>query len=230
MLFNWTTNTMYDPPGLNISQPVYTTPGWRIYVVDLATQGLLVGSEPWNGIKRSLRLDPTQDNAAAGGQVDIDWIRLVDNQPALWRNITWNGSGAVNIHLDNDNNAANGTLGVVAPGVIGQQLLALRWCAATGKLLRRNSAGRRRRLRLFDRLLPGQRSGDADSHLSVRGRKHGRLRDDAAQRSVGHDERDGHRSHDQLVAGVNHHDSRRRNRSRHGAREHHRPLRHQHAR
>ena len=119
MLFNWTTNTMYDPPGLNISQPVYTTPGWGIYIVDLATHGLLVGSEPWNGIKRSLRLDPTQDNSAAGGQIDIDWVRLVDNQPALFRNITWTGSGAVDIHLDNDQNANNGTLGPVALGKTG---------------------------------------------------------------------------------------------------------------
>ncbi len=119
MLFYWTTNTMYDPPGMQISNVVYTTPGWRIYFVDLATLGLLSGTEPWNGTKRSLRLDPAQDHAAAGGQIDIDWVRLVENQPALFRTVTWNGSASVNIHLDNDQNANNGTLGAVALGAQG---------------------------------------------------------------------------------------------------------------
>ncbi len=91
MLFYWTTNTMHDPPGLQVSNVVTTTPGWRIYFVDLATLGLLSGSEAWNGTKRSLRLDPAQDHAAAGGQIEIDWVRLVDNQPALFRNVTLDG-------------------------------------------------------------------------------------------------------------------------------------------
>ena len=119
MLFYWTTNTMHDPPGLQVSNVVTTTPGWRIYFVDLATLGLLSGSEAWNGTKRSLRLDPAQDHAAAGGQIEIDWVRLVDNQPALFRTVSWTGSGAVNIHLDNDQNSGNGTLGAVALGASG---------------------------------------------------------------------------------------------------------------
>jgi hypothetical protein len=117
MLFYWSTLTMND--GLNISNAVFTTAGWRIYFVDLATVGLLFGTEPWNGTKRALRLDPAPDDAPAGGQIDIDWVRLVDHQPALFRNITWTGGGPVNIYLDNDNNSGNGTLGLVAQNVGG---------------------------------------------------------------------------------------------------------------
>ena len=51
---------MYDGAGLSVSNAVLTTPGWRIYFVDLATLGLLTGTEPWNGTKRALRLHPTQ--------------------------------------------------------------------------------------------------------------------------------------------------------------------------
>jgi hypothetical protein len=119
MLFYWSTKTMYDAPGLNISSAVNTTAGWRIYFVDLAALGLLSGSEPWNGSKGSLRLDPAPDDAAAGSQVDIDWVRLVDNQPALFRTITWTGTGPVNIYLDNDQNSSNGNLGLVAQNVSG---------------------------------------------------------------------------------------------------------------
>jgi len=119
MLFHWGTNTMYDGAGLSVSNAVLTTPGWRIYFVDLATLGLITGTEPWNGTKRALRLHPTQPNAAAGGQLQIDWVRLVDDQPALFRNVTWTGGGPVNIYLDNDSNAANGNLGPVALNVSG---------------------------------------------------------------------------------------------------------------
>jgi hypothetical protein len=72
LLFNWSTNTIYDPPGLQVSGPVYTSPGWRIYFVDLASLGLLAGTEGWSGTKRSLRLDPAPDNATAGSVIDID--------------------------------------------------------------------------------------------------------------------------------------------------------------
>jgi hypothetical protein len=112
MMFFWSTKTIYDPPGMQASNVVLTTTGCRIYIVDLAQLG---GSgEQWNGIKRSLRFDPAPDNQAAGSQVQIDWARLVDLQPSLLRNITWSGGGAVNIYLDNDNNAGNGNLGLLA--------------------------------------------------------------------------------------------------------------------
>jgi hypothetical protein len=122
MLFFWSTNTIFDSGWPQVSNPVTTTAGWRIYFVDLATLGLLSGSEPWVGTKRALRLDPAPDNEPAGGTIDIDWIRLVENQPSLVRDITWSGAGPVDIYLDNDPDPTSNpsqTLGLVASGVGG---------------------------------------------------------------------------------------------------------------
>ena len=92
---------------------VNTPAGCGIYIVDLTTLGA------WSGIKRSMRFDPAPDNAPAGSRIDIDWIRLVDLQPGLFRTITWTGSGTVDIYLDNDQNAGNGLLGAVATNFNG---------------------------------------------------------------------------------------------------------------
>jgi hypothetical protein len=122
MLVEWSTNSIYDPPGIQTSQPVYTTPGWRIYIVDLPTLGLLVGSEPWAGTKRSFKIDPAADDQPAGGVVQIDWARLVENQPALFRTINWSGTGPVDIYLDNDADLTsdpNQTLGLIASNIGG---------------------------------------------------------------------------------------------------------------
>ena len=197
MLFYWTTNTMYDPPGLQISNPVSTTPGWRIYFVDLPTLGLLSGSESWNGTKRSLRLDPAQDHAAAGGTIDIDWVRLVDHQPALFRNITWNGSGSVNIHLDNDQNAGNGTLGAVALGVSGGSHSLYVGALAPGNYFVAIQPAAGGNFAYSSGFYQVNAPATLDGHCAVRGGQRGRLRDDAPQRSVGHDEPVRHRPHDQ---------------------------------
>src|SRR4030095_6457283 len=66
-----------------------------------------------------VRRDPAPHSAKAGTQIDIDWVRLVDNQPGLFRTITWTGTGPVNIYLDNDQNPNNGNLGLVALNVSG---------------------------------------------------------------------------------------------------------------
>lgn len=114
LMFLWTTKTWYDPPHQQPSNAVITSLGCRIYIVDLQALG---GTEPWSGIKRSLRLDPVPDNTFAGAQVQIDWVRLVQNQPSLFRNVSWTGGGPVNIYLDNNNNPNDGNLGVVAENV-----------------------------------------------------------------------------------------------------------------
>jgi hypothetical protein len=123
MMFQWSTNTIYEPPGLQAAGIVPTSAGWRIYFVDLATLPMLVGSDTWAGWKRSLRMDPAPDNSPAGSKIDVDWVRLVDNQPGLYRNITWNNPGwNVDIYLDNGTNAgsdANSTLGLIASNVSG---------------------------------------------------------------------------------------------------------------
>jgi hypothetical protein len=123
MLFFWSTNSMFDTPGLQISNAVTTTAGCRFYFVDLATLGLISGSEPWSGFKRSLRLDPAPDNEPAGGTITLDWVRLSDNQPSLVRDIKWSSFGGnVDIYLDNNNQGTsdpNQTLGLVASNVSG---------------------------------------------------------------------------------------------------------------
>jgi hypothetical protein len=116
--FYWVTTTIYnEPQNFLPSTAVGVTPGCRIYFVDLATLGGL--TPPWSGLKRALRLDPAPDNEPAGSQISIDWIRIVDNRPDLFRTVTWTGGGSVNIYLDNDNNAGNGNLGLVAQNVQG---------------------------------------------------------------------------------------------------------------
>ncbi len=106
--------TIYDPPGLVPLAPFQAGAGWGIHIVDLRTLGA------WTGLRRSLRFDPAPDDTPAGSTIDIDWVRLVDLQPDLVRNIAWTGfSGNVDIHLDNDQDAANGTLGSIARNVAG---------------------------------------------------------------------------------------------------------------
>ena len=66
ILWEWSTNSIYDAPGIQTSNPVYTTPGWRYYIVDLPTLGLLVGSQPWSGTKRSFKVRSRAGQRARG--------------------------------------------------------------------------------------------------------------------------------------------------------------------
>jgi hypothetical protein len=96
--FFWSTNTIYDPPGLQSSNGVETSPGWRYYFIDLATLGLIAGSEDWltTPVKRALRFDPS----TGGGIVQIDWIRLTNYDPALVQTVQWTAAGGnVDIYL-----------------------------------------------------------------------------------------------------------------------------------
>ncbi len=120
MYFGWTTNTIFDAPGLQYSNNVFTSAGCRIYIVDLPTLGI-TGTEAWAGTKRSLFFVPAAP-PVAGNAVTIDWVRLVENQPSLNRTITWTGTGPVDIYLDNNNTATNDpaqTLGLLASSVNG---------------------------------------------------------------------------------------------------------------
>jgi hypothetical protein len=115
--FFWSTNTIHDAPSLQGSNTIVTTPGWRIYTVNLATLGLIAPSftEPWSGTKRALRLDPT---LVANEDIDIDWIRLSQVEPALNRTITWTNNGSYDIYLDSARRVGNAdatqTLGLLA--------------------------------------------------------------------------------------------------------------------
>ena len=50
----------------------------------------------------------------AGQAIDIDWARLVSNDAATFQTITWSGTGAVDLYLDDDAVESNGTLGLIA--------------------------------------------------------------------------------------------------------------------
>jgi len=108
----WSNNTIYN--GINTSTGIWTYPGWWIYSVDLPTIGVSVGT-PWSAASvDSLRFDPL---SIAGVTIQVDWARLVANDSTLYRNITWTGSGNVDIFLDNDNNWSNGYIGQIAINV-----------------------------------------------------------------------------------------------------------------
>jgi len=114
----WSTSSMYDDVTLAYNIPVKS--GWRVYVQRIPDLTRLEIDPPistWSGSKRMLRFDPTV--AAAGETMEIDWIRLVEEDAALWRAITWTGGGSSDIWLDDDADPGNGTLGKIAAGVSG---------------------------------------------------------------------------------------------------------------
>jgi hypothetical protein len=92
----WNRNNLWD--GTQTRSGIFTlSPGWRTYLVDLPALGTLSGSEPWNGLIRSLQFSPSYLNPY---NIDIDWIRLVNVNSALCRQVTWTGySGAVDLYL-----------------------------------------------------------------------------------------------------------------------------------
>lgn len=111
----WNAESLYDG-ATKTASAIATTPGYRIYVQSIPAMTLTPSGTTWGGTVRALRFDPT---VLPDENIDIDWIRLVNDDPALYRTITWTGGGAVDIHLDNDNNGANGNLGVIAKSVSG---------------------------------------------------------------------------------------------------------------
>lgn len=91
--------------------------GWHIYMIDIPSLSLFLGAKGWNGIIDSLRMDPLLWKNKA---IKIDWMKLVENDAVCAREITWTGNRTnVDIYLDNDNNAANGNLGMLAKNVSG---------------------------------------------------------------------------------------------------------------
>jgi hypothetical protein len=92
------------------------TPGWRTYLIDIPALGVRSGPIGWSGILRSLQLYPSYLNAYT---LQIDWVRLVNVNSSLCRQVTWSGfAGAVDIYLDTDG-TNNGNETVLATGVSG---------------------------------------------------------------------------------------------------------------
>jgi hypothetical protein len=107
----WSRNTIYSDQtiGVEVAQnATAVVTGWKVYDVDLSALTPQLASFPWNGTMRALQLIPLAGGATAN--IQLDWVRLVNNNAALKQNITWTG-GAADVYLDNDNNPANGTLG-----------------------------------------------------------------------------------------------------------------------
>jgi len=111
--FVWSQDTIFN--GVSISNAYLTYPYWNIYCVNLEDLGAAAG-DSWSGIVDSLRMDPTINSNET---IKIDWIRLVEWDETLVRNISWQGSDFVDIYLDNDNNSTNGHLGRIAKHVSG---------------------------------------------------------------------------------------------------------------
>jgi hypothetical protein len=124
----WSKNTVYN--GITCSGLFQVYNGWAIYIVDIPSLGIMAGSDPWSGLIDSLRFDPI---VKAGKLIQIDWIRLVENDSSGLRTIRWSGfSGNVDIYLDNDKNPGNGNLGLLAKNVSGTSYSFLAGALAAG--------------------------------------------------------------------------------------------------
>lgn len=116
-LLYWSANTIYTD--ISRSGPFSVRSGWNVYIVKIPSLGsykVLGTRTSWSGNKGALRFDP----APVVVDMDIDWIRLVEDNASLYRTVQWSGnSGNVDIYLDTDKNSGNGTLGKVASAVSG---------------------------------------------------------------------------------------------------------------
>ena len=108
--------------GFAASSFVQTTPGFRIYTIDLATTTIVAGDvASWAGQPATgLRLDHT---AAPGSTVQVDWVRLTaagDASTTFTTAFVANDPGSnavVNMYLDGDNDFNNGFIERIATGL-----------------------------------------------------------------------------------------------------------------
>ena len=101
--FIWLYNQVFTDIGV---KTFAVQPGWNIYTVDPTARG-------WSGKPMGLRFDPTNES---GVKFKIDWLRLYRNTDTGLE-IAWtdsNPGGTVDIYLDDDTNADNGNLGLIA--------------------------------------------------------------------------------------------------------------------
>ena len=112
-IFGWNRNDLWDFTQTS-SNPFNLSQGWRTYFVDLSTLGTQAPhTTPWSGLIRSLQFSPSYLNPYS---LAIDWIRLVDVNPSLCRQVTWTVfAGAVDLYLDTDG-TTNGNETMLAPG------------------------------------------------------------------------------------------------------------------
>jgi hypothetical protein len=118
--FYWSAQTIFDGQVQATHKEVIKD--WAIYDVSLPALNHTALSGPntaWGGSIGSLAIAPVA--GVAGATIDLDWVRLVRNDASLYRTIVWTGSG-VDLYLDNDNVASNGTLGRIALSPPGNSL------------------------------------------------------------------------------------------------------------
>ncbi len=175
----WSENTIYG--GVSHANAFVVSPGWRIYLVDIPTLGLLNGTA-WAGLKDSLFFDPMSQRDR---EIKIDWIRLVENGTTYRKTITWTGSGNVDIYLDNDRDSSNGNLGILALNVSGSVLRIHRRGAGGRELLCRHRPDRVDDVCLFGRLLRGRRTADLPDRHALGRRKQPGLHDHRRRQSLG---------------------------------------------
>jgi hypothetical protein len=132
-LLFWSRNTIYNDMSMSKPGGFRTYSGWGIYIVNIPNLGytkIKSKGYSWSGDIDSLRFDPCAESA----DIDIDWIRLVEDKSSLYRTVKWSGNTTnVDIFLDNDRNSSNGTLGVVAKNVSGKSYSLYAGALATGK-------------------------------------------------------------------------------------------------
>lgn len=123
----WNRDNLWDPTFTytkNVNFPV--APGWRTYLLDIPALGIQAGSLTWSGVLKSL-----QFYLPTGVSLQIDWIRLVNINASLCRQVTWSGlgAGAVDLYLDVDG-VTNENEWVLATNVAGNTASA--GCTANG--------------------------------------------------------------------------------------------------
>jgi len=116
----WYVDTQAGPVAVSAFIP--TTPGWRVYTVDLATVPIVGGTvTSWSGQPATgLRLDPT---TVAGSTFAIDWIRLTavgDASTSYTATFAASDAGSnavVNLYLDTEADWNNGYATRIATGL-----------------------------------------------------------------------------------------------------------------
>jgi hypothetical protein len=123
----WHRETLFDGTG-TFSGTFPVTPGWRTYLVSIPALGLSGTGTNWNGVMKSLQIYILPQAGPLTWQ--IDWARLVDDDPSVCRNVTWSGfGGAVDLYLDIDG-ATNGNEWLLEDSVVNNTASA--GCSPTG--------------------------------------------------------------------------------------------------
>jgi hypothetical protein len=119
--YDWSRKSIYDDQTIGVELVQTSTSvvtGWKIYDVNLpnlAPQSTGLGTTiPWGGTIRALQFLP---NAASNSaQIQLDWVRLVHDDPALHQSVSWTQTSGTtaDLYLDTDTDPSNGTLGRIA--------------------------------------------------------------------------------------------------------------------